>query len=108
MVPHIRIEEELARMLALPGEEQEETLQVCVTAVPDEKKGERLIVLHLPTEKTIEQLRKGLSEAGFPNLFIPAQDAFHQVDQIPMLGTGKLDLKGARDKAFEKNQVASG
>ena len=97
MVPHIRIEEELAGCLC--EGDQDDQLRVCVTAVPDEKRGERLIVLHLATEKNVDEMRASLSKAGLPNLFIPSNDSFFQVDQIPMLGTGKLDLKGARDLA---------
>ncbi len=100
MVPHGRIEEELSKSFC--ENDDDETIRVCVTAVPDAKKGERLVVLHLPTEKDIETLRKGLSEAGLPNLFIPSQDSFIEVDEIPMLGTGKLDLKQAKVIAAEK------
>lgn len=100
MVPHVRIEDELSRLFC-EGDEDEET-RVCVTAVPDEKKGERLIVLHLPTEKDIDEIRKELSNLGLPNLFIPARDSFMEVDEIPMLGTGKLDLKKAQLVAAEK------
>ncbi len=46
--------------------------------------------------------RKGLSQAGLPNLFIPSEDSFIEVDEIPMLGTGKLDLKRAREVAQER------
>ena len=74
---------------------------MCVTAVPDAKKGERLIVLHLNTEKDISEIRKALSDAGLPNLFIPSQDSFLEIDEIPMLGTGKLDLKGAKQMAAD-------
>ena len=73
-----------------------------VTAVPDPRKGERLVVLHLPLEKTPEQIGQALSAAGLPNLWIPAPDSFLQVEQIPVLGTGKLDLKAMRDVALEK------
>ena len=99
MVPHVRIEEELGRLFR-EGEDDEQ-IRVCVTAVPDAKKGERLIVLHLNTEKDISEIRKALSDAGLPNLFIPSQDSFLEIDEIPMLGTGKLDLKGAKQMAAD-------
>ena len=73
-----------------------------VTAVPDMKKGERLIVLHLATDIPIDDIRKSLSEAhGLPNIFIPSTDSFLEVEQLPVLGTGKLDLKGLKTKAEE-------
>jgi acyl-[acyl-carrier-protein]-phospholipid O-acyltransferase/long-chain-fatty-acid--[acyl-carrier-protein] ligase len=97
MVPHVKVEDELGKLFC-EGDEDEK-VRVCVTAVPDQKKGERLIVLHLPTSKNIDDLRAALSEQGFPNLFIPSTDSFVEVDEIPMLGTGKLDLKQARELA---------
>ena len=100
MVPHLRIEEELDKRIR-EGED-DEAVRLCVTAVPDEKKGERLVVLHLPTNQSIESLCKGLQEAGLPNLFIPSQDSFLEVEEVPMLGTGKLDLKRAKEVAAER------
>lgn len=98
MVPHIRIEEELSRLFR-EGDDDEE-IRVCVTAIPDAKKGEKLIVLHRPTSKNIDEIRQALQEAGLPNLFIPAADAFKEVAEIPMLGTGKLDLTAAKALAL--------
>ena len=97
MVPHVRVEEALIELLQEGT--QDDQLRVCVTAVPDTKKGERLIVLHLPTTRSVDELRAGLREVDLPNLFIPATDAFYQVDEIPVLGTGKLDLKRTRELA---------
>lgn len=97
MVPHIQIEETLSEIV---GTDEEGTLRIGVTAVPDEKRGERLIVLHteIPIEK--KELLKRLSDAGLPNLYLPNEDGFLQVDAIPVLGSGKLDLKGMRDLAM--------
>jgi acyl-[acyl-carrier-protein]-phospholipid O-acyltransferase/long-chain-fatty-acid--[acyl-carrier-protein] ligase len=99
MVPHIQIEEELEKLV---GSTADGKPQVAVTAVPDEKKGERLIVLHTKLDKPIDDLRKGLNAAGLPNLFIPAADGFIEVAEIPILGTGKLDLKKLKSVALEK------
>ena len=70
-----------------------------MTAVTDEKKGERIVVLHTAISKTPEELWRGLSELGFPNLFIPSEDSFHQIDEIPVLGSGKLDLRQVKQIA---------
>lgn len=98
MVPHILVEETLQKILSPDGEE----LKAVVTAVPDSKKGERLVVLHLPLDKSPAQVCKELAEAGLPNLFIPSPDSFVQVEQIPVLGTGKLDLRRLKDLAMSQ------
>lgn len=106
MVPHVRIEEELSKLLC-EGEDDDQ-LRVCVTAVPHEKKGERIIVLHTATARTVDELRDGLKASGLPNLFIPAADGFIEVAAIPLLGTGKLDLKAVKELALkETSAVAS-
>jgi acyl-[acyl-carrier-protein]-phospholipid O-acyltransferase/long-chain-fatty-acid--[acyl-carrier-protein] ligase len=99
MVPHIRIEEELEKLV---GSAEDGKPQVAVTAVPDERKGERLIVLHTKLSKSPDELRKGLTAAGLPNLFIPAADGFVEVPELPILGTGKLDLRGIKKLAVER------
>lgn len=103
MVPHVRIEQELAKIVdESAGDDAEAEVQLAVTAVPDEKKGERLIVLHRPLSKPVEQLRSELADAGLPNLWIPAHESFIEVEEIPVLGTGKLDLKAVKQLALEK------
>jgi len=104
MVPHIRIEEELEKLV---GQAEDGKPQVAVTAVPDEKKGERLIVLHTKLSKSPDELRKGLTAAGLPNLFLPAADSFVEVAELPILGTGKLDLRGIKTLAVEKTSGVS-
>jgi acyl-[acyl-carrier-protein]-phospholipid O-acyltransferase / long-chain-fatty-acid--[acyl-carrier-protein] ligase len=98
MVPHIHVEELLQRIMS----DDDEKVAVAVTSVPDERKGERLIVFHLPTGKSTEQILKELTAAGLPNLWIPSADSFFQVEQIPLLGTGKLDLQAVKELAKTK------
>lgn len=97
MVPHIKIEELLQKVIGA-GEDE---LKVAVTAVPDARRGERVVVLHTALEKTPDELCRDLAEAGLPNLWIPSADSFYEVAEIPVLGTGKLDLKAIRDLALE-------
>jgi len=99
MVPHILVEEALNKLI---GAKEEDGLKAAVTAVPDVKKGERLIVLHTALQQSPAELRQGLSEAGLPNLFIPSVDSFFEVDELPVLGTGKLDLNGIKQMALKK------
>ena len=101
MVPHIRIEEELNKLVDDPDAE-EAVIRIAVTAVPHEQKGERIIVLHRELNKSVDEILKGLSEAGLPNLWLPSADSFHLVDEIPLLGTGKLDLQGVKQRAMDE------
>ena len=71
-----------------------------MTSVPDDKKGERLIVLHKPLVKSVKQVINELAETGLPTLWIPSHDGFVEVEEIPILGTGKLDLKGIKQVAL--------
>ena len=98
MVPHIQIEETLT---AIIGAEEEDGLKAAVTAVPDARKGERLIVLHTKLDKSAAELRQALIDAGLPNLYIPSEDSFLEIPEMPILGTGKLDLKGLKDTALQ-------
>jgi acyl-[acyl-carrier-protein]-phospholipid O-acyltransferase/long-chain-fatty-acid--[acyl-carrier-protein] ligase len=102
MVPHVLIEEQLVRQVSHDDDEPLGGAKLAVTAVPHPKKGERLVVLHTKLDKTPEELCKGLSEAGLPNLYIPSLDSFCEVDALPLLGTGKLDLKHVRQLALER------
>ncbi len=104
MVPHIKIEETLQRILG--GDEDH--LKAVVTAVPDPFKGERLVVVHTAIDKTPEQLTRELAAAGLPNLWIPSPDSFCQVPEIPVLGTGKLDLRALKQVAMEKFGTPAG
>lgn len=102
MVPHIKIEEIIAKFVEDPNDE-EGLLNVAVTSVPDEKKGERLVVLHRQLKKTPEEILNALTEANVPNLWLPdKREGFIEVDGIPVLGTGKLDLRSLKQVALER------
>lgn len=102
MVPHGRVEEALQSASGL------DVMTFAVTAVPDERKGERLAVLHTLDEARIPDLLEKLAAGGLPNLFIPRRDSFVRVDKLPLLGTGKMDLRAIRQIAQEKLCVARG
>ena len=103
MVPHIGIEEAIEKLLGIDHEKDDDDSPcVAVTALPDAKKGERLVVLHRKLSQSTDAIRTGLQAAGLSNLWIPSADNFVEVEQIPLLGTGKLDLKGIRQLAEER------
>jgi acyl-[acyl-carrier-protein]-phospholipid O-acyltransferase / long-chain-fatty-acid--[acyl-carrier-protein] ligase len=93
MVPHGLVEESLQQ--ASGADEQ----VFAVTAVGDERKGEKLVVLHTLSEPAVDKALERLGSFGLPNLFIPRRENFVKIDQIPMLGTGKLDLRAMRKVA---------
>jgi acyl-[acyl-carrier-protein]-phospholipid O-acyltransferase/long-chain-fatty-acid--[acyl-carrier-protein] ligase len=100
MVPHILVEETLNRILCNGQEDGE--LRAVITSVPDEKKGERLIVVHKSLPKSVDEVLSAMGTSGLPNLWLPSKDSFLEVEEIPVLGTGKLDLKRLQSVALEK------
>jgi len=97
MVPHQKIEDEIHKIL-------ETADRICVvTAVPDERRGERLLVLHTPFNGVNKHhLWEQLGKRGLPNLWIPSERDFLEIPEIPVLGTGKVDLKRVKEIAKEK------
>jgi acyl-[acyl-carrier-protein]-phospholipid O-acyltransferase/long-chain-fatty-acid--[acyl-carrier-protein] ligase len=93
MVPHFKIEETLQGLAGVAE------LAFLVVGVPDEKKGERLVVLHKLADAELAAVLEKFAACDLPNLWKPKADAFHRVEDFPMLGTGKLDLRGAKDIA---------
>ena len=96
MVPHEKVEKAIQEFVQ--GEDDEEVRAV-VASVPDSKKGERLVVLHTELSHTPQEICDHLKSLGLPNIYIPSPDSFAQVEKIPVLGTGKLDLKGISELA---------
>jgi acyl-[acyl-carrier-protein]-phospholipid O-acyltransferase/long-chain-fatty-acid--[acyl-carrier-protein] ligase len=101
MVPHQRVEDEIHAIL-------QTTDRVCaVTGVPDERKGERLVVLHMPFNGlNLHQLHQRLAGSGLPNLWLPDLKGFYLVPELPVLGSGKLDLQKVKKLAMELSAKA--
>ncbi|MDO5552822.1 MAG: MFS transporter [Planctomycetia bacterium] len=111
MVPHILIEERLTKIIAdaekaagvtdEPSGDESPLIPLVVTSVPDEIKGEKIVVLYTHMPFTPEEMCKRLLSSGCPPLWVPHHANFRQIDVIPLLGTGKLNLKAIKDKALE-------
>lgn len=93
MVPHIKVEDAILGFL---GE-----YSCAVTSLPDEQKGEKLVVLYTHPAMKPEELWGKLSQTDLPKLWVPKKDNFYFVETLPSLGSGKLDLKGVKQKALE-------
>jgi acyl-[acyl-carrier-protein]-phospholipid O-acyltransferase/long-chain-fatty-acid--[acyl-carrier-protein] ligase len=93
MVPHIRVEEKLHELIRADGQ------VLAVTAIPDEKKGERLVVVHTLKEEALKECLEKLAKSDLPALWKPRPDQFIYIEELPYLGTGKLDLRKLREIA---------
>lgn len=93
MVPHVKIEETITQILG--------DSTCVVTAIPDESKGERLVAFHTGKSISPETLWCRLCESNLPKLWIPKRENLCYVDALPLLGTGKIDLKRVRTLALE-------
>jgi acyl-[acyl-carrier-protein]-phospholipid O-acyltransferase/long-chain-fatty-acid--[acyl-carrier-protein] ligase len=94
MVPHIKVEEAVNQVL--------ENGQGCVvTAVPDEQKGERIVVLYTNKVMEPDALWQKLCLTDLPKLWIPKRENFYYVETIPTLGTGKVDLRKVKSLALK-------
>lgn len=96
MVPHIKVEEKLHELAGVT----EQTF--VVTSVADEKKGERLVVLHKLAADQLQPCLDKLTACDLPNLWKPKADAFVRLEAFPILGTGKLDLRKVKELAVQR------
>jgi len=101
MVPHGRVEEVLQEISGAT----EQTF--VVTAVADERKGERLVVLHTLDDAGLQRSLELLAGYDLPSLWKPKPAAFVRVEALPYLGTGKLDLVQARAMAEQAQSAAA-
>lgn len=93
MVPHGTIENKITELFDL-GESAD--YSAVVMGVPDASKGESLVLL-TTLDLTSDTLREKLLGAGLPGLWVPK--VIQRVEKIPVLGSGKLDLKACREVA---------
>jgi acyl-[acyl-carrier-protein]-phospholipid O-acyltransferase/long-chain-fatty-acid--[acyl-carrier-protein] ligase len=93
MVPHEAIEHKIVDLLDLSGKDER---TVAIVGVQDEAKGEALVLLSA-VDMDLSELRSKLHAAGVPNLWIPKQ--VQRVESVPVLASGKLDLKKCKELA---------
>ena len=79
----------------------DENTEIAISAIPDAKKGEKLVLL-LEGEKDIDQLKEEIRGLKMNPLFIPS--SYFKVDAIPKLGTGKADFNGIKNLALESER----
>jgi acyl-[acyl-carrier-protein]-phospholipid O-acyltransferase/long-chain-fatty-acid--[acyl-carrier-protein] ligase len=92
MVPHLRIEEAIA---AIPG------IEGCaVTAVPDPGRGERLVAFYVGDGVEPAAVADRLGESGLPPLWRPKPRDIARLASLPLLPSGKLDLRAVKAMAM--------
>jgi acyl-[acyl-carrier-protein]-phospholipid O-acyltransferase/long-chain-fatty-acid--[acyl-carrier-protein] ligase len=91
MVPHIRIEEAIGNLIG--------DAACAVTAVADEQRGERLVALYVHPGLSPAELWQRLSDTELPRLWLPKRENLYPVEELPLLGTGKLDLRAVKTRA---------
>jgi acyl-[acyl-carrier-protein]-phospholipid O-acyltransferase/long-chain-fatty-acid--[acyl-carrier-protein] ligase len=98
MVPHETVEAAINKALGLDAEAER---KIAIVGIPDEQKGEAIVLLSTIAGPALEQecidLRYKLMDAGFPSLWCPK--VIVPVPEIPVLASGKLDLKGCEELA---------
>jgi acyl-[acyl-carrier-protein]-phospholipid O-acyltransferase / long-chain-fatty-acid--[acyl-carrier-protein] ligase len=97
MVPHMKVEEVINE--AFGG------IASAVTALPDEQRGERLIAFYAQNGVSKEDLWNKLNQSELPKLWIPKRENLYAIDALPLLGSGKVDLKKIKAMAQEKTQT---
>jgi acyl-[acyl-carrier-protein]-phospholipid O-acyltransferase/long-chain-fatty-acid--[acyl-carrier-protein] ligase len=91
MVPHGKVEEVLQSVTGSGF--------CAVTSVADERRGERLVAFVARDGMTAPEIWQQLMASGLPKIWIPKPDDIRLVESLPMLGTGKVDLRALRQIA---------
>jgi acyl-[acyl-carrier-protein]-phospholipid O-acyltransferase/long-chain-fatty-acid--[acyl-carrier-protein] ligase len=98
MVPHLAVE---SAILEITGANE---AAVAVTSLPCPKRGEQLCVVHTDLGLPVDEVYRRLSAGSLPKLWIPSPTNFVGVESLPILGTGKVDLRKLRELAAERLQ----
>lgn len=88
MVPHLPIEEAICDLT-----------QSFVAGVPDNSRGERLVLLYTNAEANPAEIHRRLLQSGLPALWVPKREDIHAVPAIPVLPSGKVDVRRSRELA---------
>jgi acyl-[acyl-carrier-protein]-phospholipid O-acyltransferase/long-chain-fatty-acid--[acyl-carrier-protein] ligase len=91
MVPFGRIEEVASEILDDPN--------CIVTALEDADRGERLVLMYVKADVPPEALWSRLNESALPKLWVPKRENIYRIEAIPVLGTGKVDLRAVKQLA---------
>ncbi len=89
------VEQEIKKVIIEPD------VELVAVNIPDEKKGEQVVLL-TTLDITSDDLRRRLLDINCNSMMIPS--VVHKVSSIPKLGSGKTDFSGAKKVALELTQ----
>jgi acyl-[acyl-carrier-protein]-phospholipid O-acyltransferase/long-chain-fatty-acid--[acyl-carrier-protein] ligase len=95
MVPHMKIEETIDAIVDGAG--------CAVTAIADPQRGEKLVAFYAANGISPQELWDKLNRSDLPKLWIPKRENLHAIAAIPVLGSGKADLKKVKQLALERS-----
>lgn len=103
MVPHEVVEAAIEDYVQQSGGLEAGVRAVAIVGVPDAQKGEALVLLSAvhygQLSQALDAIRTHLVSEGMPRLWCPRE--IIPVESIPVLPTGKLDLRGCQILAEE-------
>ncbi len=81
---------EMISLLNIEEALEDENIEVMALSIPDDKKGEKIVVLYVDNENVIKERAKKLDNIMRPSRYI-------QVDELPKLVSGKSDFGRAKE-----------
>lgn len=102
MVPHLAIEEKVHTALGSSHQ------VLVVLSLADDRKGEKLVLLHTDEAGSSDELADTVRGVDMPNLWKPRRENIHRIESVPVLGSGKLDLKALKALAQQAEADAEG
>ena len=73
-------------------------LQVLAITLPDDKKGEQIILLYTGVDVGADEIKQAMRDANITALSMPSK--IFPIEEIPCLGSGKVDFVSAKEIAI--------
>lgn len=95
MVSHIAVADEIQKVTGQPAGD------VFVTSVPDDSRGEKLVVIYSNLDKSPQEIVAELKKSNIARLWIPNWHDFIEVPALPVMPNGKLNLRKLKEIALD-------
>lgn len=94
MISHLAVADEIQHITG------QSAADIFVTSVPDDLRGERLVVMYCNLEKTPKEIVAELKKSNIPRFWIPNWHDFIAVSALPVMPNGKLNLRKLKEIAL--------